>query len=54
MPQGTLEWRMHESQHISSILWKDKKPVLLLSTSSIPIGFPCMPIDTIPKWNGTV
>jgi hypothetical protein len=44
MPQGTLEWRMHESQHISSILWKDKKP----------IGFPCMPIDTIPKWNGTV
>jgi hypothetical protein len=39
MPQGTLDWRMHESRFMSSVLWKDKKPILLLSTSAIPIGF---------------
>jgi hypothetical protein len=39
---------------MSSILWKDKKPVLLLSISAILIGFPCVPIDTVPRWNGAV
>jgi hypothetical protein len=54
MPQGTLDWRMHESRSMSSILWKNKKPVLLLSTSTIPIGFPCVPVDTVPRRNGAV
>jgi hypothetical protein len=54
VPQGTLDWRMHESRSMSSVLWKDKKPVLLLSTSAIPIGFPCMPVDTVPQRNGAV
>jgi hypothetical protein len=30
--QGQLEWRMHESRGIGSVLWKDKRPVLLIST----------------------
>jgi hypothetical protein len=54
VPQGTLDWRMHESRSMSSVLWKDKKPVLLLSTSAIPIGFPCVPVDTVPRRNGAV
>jgi hypothetical protein len=45
---------MHESRSMSSVLWKDKKPVLLLSTSAIPIGFPCVPVDTVPRRNGAV
>jgi hypothetical protein len=39
---------------MSSVLWKDKKPVLLLSTSAILIGFPCVPVDMVPRRNGTV
>jgi hypothetical protein len=39
---------------MSSVLWKDKKSVLLLSTSVIPIGFLCVPIDTVPQRNGAV
>jgi hypothetical protein len=54
MSQGTLDWRMHESRFMSSVLWKDKKPVLLLSTSTLPIGFPCVPVDTVPRRNGAV
>jgi hypothetical protein len=50
--QGTLEWRMHESWGLACVLWKDKKPVLLLSTHAIPIGYPCMPIPTVPCKNG--
>jgi hypothetical protein len=54
VPQGTLDWRMHESRSMSSVLWKDKKPVLLLSTNAISIGFPCVPVDTVPRPNGAV
>jgi hypothetical protein len=35
MPQGTLDWWMHESRSMSSVLWKDKKPVPLFSASVI-------------------
>jgi hypothetical protein len=48
VPQGTLDWRMHESRSMSSVLWKNKKLVLLLSMSAIPIGFPYVPVDTVP------
>jgi hypothetical protein len=33
---------------------QDKKLVLLLSTSAIPIGFPYVPVDTVPRQNGAV
>jgi hypothetical protein len=31
---------MHETRKMACVLWKDKKPVLLLSTHALPIGFP--------------
>jgi hypothetical protein len=37
---------------MSSTLWRDKKPVFFLFTSSIPIGFLCMPIDIVSQQNG--
>jgi hypothetical protein len=52
--QVTLEWRMHKSCQIASVLWKDKKPVLLLSTHANSIGYPCMLVPTILRRNGTV
>jgi hypothetical protein len=45
---------MYESRSMSSILWKDKKPVLVLSTNTTPISFPCVPVDTVPQRNGMV
>jgi hypothetical protein len=35
-------------------MWKDKCPVLLLSTHAISIGFPCVPRDEVPRRNGAV
>jgi hypothetical protein len=35
-PKGTLEWKMHETRKMACILWKDKKPVLFLSTHTLP------------------
>jgi hypothetical protein len=43
---------MHQSHHMAVVVWKDKKPVLLLSTHAIPIGYPCMPVPTEPRRNG--
>lgn len=43
---------MHESRKMACVLWKDKKPVLLLSTYAIPIGYPCMLVPTMPRRNG--
>jgi hypothetical protein len=37
---------------MACVLWKDKKPVLLLSTYAIPIGYPCMPVPIVPRRNG--
>jgi hypothetical protein len=54
MPQGTLDWWMHESRSMSSVLWKDKKPVPLFSASVISIGFPCVPVNMGPRWNGAM
>jgi hypothetical protein len=51
---GHIEWTMHESRDISCVMWKDKCPVLLISTHAIPIGFPCMPVDTVPRKHGAV
>ena len=46
--QGHLEWTMHDSRGMSCVMWKDKCPVLLLSTYALPIGFPCMLVDKVP------
>jgi hypothetical protein len=35
-------------------MWKDKCPVLLISTHALPIGFPCVPVDKVPRRNGTI
>jgi hypothetical protein len=54
-PQGTLVWRMHESHSMSSIMWKDKRLVLILSTHARPIQFPCeFPILIVPCRNGPI
>jgi hypothetical protein len=45
---------MHENKGISCVMWKDKCPVLLLSTHAIPIGFPCKPVDTVLQRHGTI
>jgi hypothetical protein len=35
-------------------MWKDKCPVLLISTHEKPIGFPCMPRNEVPRRNGPI
>jgi hypothetical protein len=45
---------MHDSRGIGCALWKDKRPVLLLSTHAQPIGFPCQPVDVVPRQNGAI
>lgn len=53
--QDTLEWRMHELRSISAIVWKDKRPVLILSTHMVPLQFPCQfPIACVPCRNGAI
>jgi hypothetical protein len=51
---GDLDWFMHESRRMSSVLWKDKMHVLLLSTHAPPV-FPGDPWDcTVPRRNGAI
>ena len=45
---------MHESRGMTCVMWKDKCPVLLISTHAIRIGYPCMPIDEVPRRNGAI
>ena len=52
--QGHIEWAMHDSRLMGWVMWKDKSPVLLISTHAYPIGFPCMLQDEVPHWNGVV
>jgi hypothetical protein len=55
--QGTLEWRMHNSNKIACVMWKDKRPVLLISTHAIPIQAPCIHpkfLTSVPRRNGPV
>jgi hypothetical protein len=51
--QGTLEWRMHDDCKMSSVMWKDKKPVLLISTHARPVAFPCEIVE-VPRRVGAV
>ena len=53
--QGTLEWRMHESKQFSAIMWKDKKPVVIISSHTVPIQFPYQyPVVSVPCRNGSI
>jgi hypothetical protein len=52
--QGHIEWAMHESRNTSCMMWKDKCPILLISTHTKPVGFPCVPQDEVPRRNGAV
>jgi hypothetical protein len=42
---------MHESWKMACFVWKNKKPVLFLSTHAIFIEYPYMPISTVPRRN---
>ena len=48
MKQRSIDWCIYNSQGILCDLWKNKRPILLISTSATPIGFPCFPIDIVP------
>jgi hypothetical protein len=55
--QGTLEWRMHNSNKIACVMWKDKRPVLLISIHAVPIQAPCIHprlLTTVPRRNGSI
>jgi hypothetical protein len=52
--QGHIEWAMHDSRSMSSVMWKDKCLVLLISTHAQPIGFSYMPVDEVPRSNGAI
>ena len=52
--QGSLAWKMHNSQHISSVMWKDKKVVLLVSSHAIPLGPPNVAITVVPQRSGAI
>jgi hypothetical protein len=53
--QGTLVWRIHAWRSMSSIMWKDKRLVLILSTYAKPVQLPCkFPVLTVPHHNGTI
>ena len=55
--QDTIDWQMHSSHAISCVVWRDKKPVLLISTHVVPIQPPCLHLDSltiVPRRNGPV
>ena len=46
---------MHESRQLSAIMWKDKKPVVIISSHAVPIQFPCQyPVVSVPRRNGSI
>ena len=50
--QGELDWIMHESRRMCAAIWKDKQPVLLLSTHVPPITYGDPMEGTVPRHNG--
>jgi hypothetical protein len=51
--QGDLEWFMHESRKMCSVLWKDKMPVLLLFIHAPPIRSGDPDDCTVPRREGS-
>ena len=52
--QRWMDWRMHESRTMTSIIWKDKKPVLLMSRHAQPTIAPGFIVPTVPRRNGAI
>ena len=53
--QGFVLWRTHNNQQVCCVMWKDKKPMLLILTHALPIQAPCeFPMITVPRWNSAV
>ena len=53
VPHSHTLWRMHDSWKVACVMWKDKKPVLLISTHALPIQAPYkFPVLTIPRKQG--
>ena len=53
--QDFMIWRMHNNWQVCCVMWKDKKPVLLISTHALPIQAPCeFLVITVPRWNDAV
>jgi hypothetical protein len=50
--QGSLDWRMHDSR--TSVAWRDKKMVRLLSTHTRPVVVEGEERPTVPRRNGAI
>lgn len=49
-PQGTIQWLMHVSRKICSVVWVDRQLVLLLSSFWTPVPHPGDDWPTVPRW----
>ena len=55
VPQGHTLWRMYDFQKVACVMWKDKKPVLVISTHAWPIQAPCQfPVIMAPRQHGAM
>ena len=48
---------MHASKGLACIMWKDKRPIILISTYAVPVQPPCVHSDLlakVPRQNGVV
>jgi hypothetical protein len=52
--QGSLEWRMHDSQTTAYVAWSDKKTVRLFSTHANPVALEGEATPIVPHRNGAV
>lgn len=50
--QGKIEWHRYKLRGVTTILWKVKIPVLLLSTHAPSICHPAMRLPMVPQKNG--
>ena len=48
-PQGSLDWRVHADRGMASVIWKDKKVVVLLSTHAMLVDLPGDSTSTVPR-----
>ena len=55
VPQDTTIWEMHDDRHICCVMWKDKKPVFLISTHEVSIQAPIFAhVVVVPQSRGAV
>ena len=52
--QGSLDWRMHADRGMASVIWKEKKAVVLFSTHAVPVDLLGDSTSTIPRRTGAV